>query len=318
MTPETPSSIASDSEDLFDREVRPLLQRLKRRRARTRAALILLVFVALTGWTVLVLMKLPFLMKASYAGWRLYAAVALAIITVPFVVFRHHRKRIIISLVLAICRHADLIHASGSCLKQHQLRQLFSDLKPRSAHAKDGFAGIRQGLNFWFNEVDLYAFAGFLTGTVRIFHGWLLCIDLPQPRVPPLSCTLTLGARGTEPVLTPIHGDLAEAKHRFPPELRTLAARLASLAGARQARLAIDGQRFILAIDTGRDLFEGITELEKRMTPALFARSLEELDTLTRVVDELSAALQAQIAAPSPQPGASLGAAEPASALNVP
>ncbi|QCO14728.1 hypothetical protein D3869_05550 [Azospirillum brasilense] len=318
MTPETPSSIASDSEDLFDREVRPLLQRLKRRRARTRAALILLVFVALTGWTLLVLMKLPFLMRASYAGWKLHAAIALAIITVPFVVFRHHRKRIIISLVLAICRHADLIHASGSCLKQHQLRQLFSDLKPRSAHAKDGFAGIRQGLNFWFNEVDLYAFAGFLTGTVRIFHGWLLCIDLPQPGVPPLSCTLTLGARGTEPVLTPIHGDLAEAKHRFPPELRTLAARLASLAGARQARLAIDGQRFILAIDTGRDLFEGITELEKRMTPALFARSLEELDTLTRVVDELSAALQAQIAAPSPQPGASLGAAEPASALNVP
>ncbi|KAA0687117.1 hypothetical protein DS837_07815 [Azospirillum brasilense] len=277
-----------------------------------------MVCVALIGWTVLVLMKLPFLMTGSYWSWRFHGAVALAVITVPFILFRRRRKRISISLVLAACGHADLTYAPGGCLGQRQVRRLFNDLKPRDAKVEDGISGVRRDLPFWFNKVELHKSAGFLQGNIWIFRGWLLCINLPQPGVPPLSCTLTLGARGAEPVLTPLQGEAAEAERRFPAELRTLAARLATLAGAREVRLATDGQRFILAIDTGRDLFEGIAALDERLTPALFARFLEELDTLTRVVDALAAALQAQIAAPVSQPAASLDAAIPVSALNVP
>lgn len=318
MTPETPApSPAPDPQDLFDREIRPLLDRLERQRTGTRAAIVLLVF-AVIGGTVLALVKLPFLLKSGKHGGKLYGSLTFAIFSVPFVLFRRRRKRFFVALVLAACRHADLTYAPGGCLGRRRLRQLFSDLKPHSARAEDGITGVRRGLAFWFNEVELHKFAGPLKGTVRIFRGWLLCIDLPQPGVPPLSCTLTLGARGAEPVLTPLQGEAAEAERRFPPEMRTLAARLATLAGSREVRLATDGQRFILAIDTGRDLFEGIAALDERLTPALFARFLEELDTLTRVVDALAAALQAQIAAPVSQPAASLDAAIPVSALNVP
>ncbi|MFP3632380.1 hypothetical protein SB776_37880, partial [Burkholderia sp. SIMBA_045] len=85
------------------------------------------------------------------------------------------------------------------CLGRRRRRQLFSDLKPGSAQAEDGITGVRRGLTFWFNEVELYKSAGLLKGPERIFRGWLLCIDLPQPGVPPLSCTLTLGAPGAAP-----------------------------------------------------------------------------------------------------------------------
>lgn len=318
MTPETPApSPAPDAQDLFDREIRPLLDRLERQRTGTRAAIVLLVF-AVIGGTALALVKLPFLLKSGKHGGKLYGALAFAVFSAPLVLFRRRRKRFFVALVLAACRHADLTYAPGGCLGRRRLRQLFSDLKPHSARAEDGITGVRRGLAFWFNEVELHKFAGPLKGTVRIFRGWLLCIDLPQPGVPPLSCTLTLGARGGEPVLTPLSGAAAEAERRFPPEMRALAARLAALAGAREVRLATDGLHFILAIDTGRDLFEGIAALDERLTPALFARFLEELDTLTRVVDALAAALQAQIAAPVSQPAASLDAAIPVSALNVP
>ncbi|WP_162801419.1 hypothetical protein [Azospirillum brasilense] len=318
MTPETPAPLpAPDPQDLFDREIRPLLDRLERQRTGTRAAIVLLVF-AVIGGTVLTLVKLPFLLKTVKHGGKLYGSLTFALFSVPFFLFRRRRKRFFVALVLAACRHADLTYAPGGCLGRRRLRQLFSDLKPGSAHAEDGITGVRRGLTFWFNEVELHKSAGLLKGLVRIFRGWLLCIDLPQPGVPPLSCTLTLGARGAEPVLTPLNGAVAEAEQRFPPEIRALAARLAALADAREVRLTTDGERFILAIDTGRDLFEGIAALDERLTPALFARFLEELDTLTRVVDALAAALQAQSAPPISQPAASLDAAIPVSALNVP
>ena len=304
-------------QDLFDREIRPLLERLERQRTGARAAIVLLVF-AMIGGTVLALVKLPFLLKAGKHGGKLYASLTFAVVSVPFVLFRRRRKRFFVSIVLSACRHADLTYAPGGCLGQRRLRRLFSDLKPGAAKAEDGITGVRRGLNFWFNEVELHKSAGLLKGIVRIFRGWLLCIDLPQPGVPPLSCTVTLGARGADPVLTPLQGEAAEAERRFPPEMRTLAVRLATLADAREVRLAIDGQRFILAIDTQRDLFEGIADIGERLTPAVFARFLEELDTLMRAVDDLSAALQAQIAAPSPQPVASSDAAVSVSALNVP
>lgn len=278
-----------DPIDIYERDIRPQLERLERQRTGARAGFVLLTMTML-GAVVLSIIKLPFLWKTSKLG-KVYLSGAFAIATLPFAYFRNRRKRFFVPFVLKLCQRPDLVYTPKACLSRRQLRHLFKDLKATSVAGEDGITGSRQGITFWFNEVEASRFRYLKGDAERVFRGWLLCLALPQPDAPALACTVDIGPRGASHSMIVLHGKPEDVEQWFTPTLLAQAAPLLALAGTRGIRLTIEEGRFVLALETKRNLFDGIANPNEKLTPQAFAQLMEELNTLTSVVDDLATSL---------------------------
>jgi len=293
-----------DSRELYEREIKPQLEALERQRhgARTWAVLVTLGMIA---GTIFVIIKFPAILKTKKIGKLIYSLIV-ALCAIPFVLFRGRRKRMLIPLVLKLCDRSDLTYTTKACLDRRQMRALLADRNPTSAGGEDGLTGVRHGLRFWFNEANAVKVRLFRKEPERVFRGWLLCLDPPRSDIPKVRVSYTVHPQSGLGDVRVEEGTPELAERWMPPALLDHAVTLTKLAGAQEGRAVYDGGRFVLIIETGRDLFESIANPDEKLTQEAFSRLVLELDTLTRAVGGLASTLvtlpqlQPQTVLPSP------------------